>query len=76
MDYTRKFTEKLSVEQAKIELLNIAYGNGDTFFCEIGSPYVIPMVLLFWHCSMVYSSGIYFDRHACLYGHYNIYSKS
>lgn len=31
MDYTRKFTEKLSVEQAKIELLNIAYGNGDTF---------------------------------------------
>ncbi|WP_277678940.1 energy-coupling factor transporter transmembrane component T family protein [Gracilibacillus dipsosauri] len=45
MDYTRKFTEKLSVEQAKIELLNIAYGNGDTFFARLD-----PRTLFLWYC--------------------------
>ncbi|SES21912.1 energy-coupling factor transport system permease protein [Gracilibacillus ureilyticus] len=44
MEYTRKFTEKLSVEQVKIELLNTAYGNGGTFFAKLD-----PRTLFLWY---------------------------
>ncbi|MFC4386754.1 energy-coupling factor transporter transmembrane component T family protein [Gracilibacillus marinus] len=44
MEYTRKFTEKLSVEQVKIELLNTAYGNGDTFLAKLD-----PRTLFLWY---------------------------
>ncbi|KAB8138934.1 energy-coupling factor transporter transmembrane protein EcfT [Gracilibacillus oryzae] len=44
MEYTRKFTEKLSVEQVKIELLNTAYGNGNTFFASLD-----PRTLFIWY---------------------------
>lgn len=44
MEYTRKFSEKLSVEQMKIELLNTAYGNGDTFLAKLD-----PRTLFTWY---------------------------
>ncbi|WP_079710795.1 energy-coupling factor transporter transmembrane component T family protein [Paraliobacillus ryukyuensis] len=44
MEYTRKFTDKLSVEQMKIELLNTAYGNGDTFLAKLD-----PRTLFIWY---------------------------
>lgn len=44
MEYTRKFTDKLSVEQMKIELLNTAYGNGDTFLARLD-----PRTLFIWY---------------------------
>ncbi len=44
MEYTRKFSDKLSVEQVKIELLNTAYGNGDTFLAKLD-----PRTLFIWY---------------------------
>ncbi|WP_058308352.1 energy-coupling factor transporter transmembrane component T family protein [Gracilibacillus massiliensis] len=44
MEYTRKFSDKLSVEQVKIELLNTAYGNGDTFLAKLD-----PRTLFLWY---------------------------
>ncbi|WP_163580666.1 energy-coupling factor transporter transmembrane component T family protein [Gracilibacillus saliphilus] len=44
MEYTRKFADKLSVEQVKIELLNTAYGNGDTFLAKLD-----PRTLFIWY---------------------------
>lgn len=44
MDYARKLTEKLTVEQVKIELLNTAYGNGDTFIAKLD-----PRTLFVWY---------------------------
>lgn len=44
MEYTRKFSDKLSVEQMKIELLNTAYGNGDTFLAKLD-----PRTLFTWY---------------------------
>jgi len=44
MEYTRKWTEKLSVEQVKIELLNTAYGNGHTFLARLD-----PTTLFIWY---------------------------
>ncbi|PAD69035.1 cobalt transporter [Bacillus sp. 7586-K] len=44
MDYTRKLFDKLSVEQVKIELLNTAYGNGNTFLAKLD-----PRTLFIWY---------------------------
>ncbi|MGP4038446.1 energy-coupling factor transporter transmembrane component T family protein [Gracilibacillus sp. D59] len=44
MEYTRKLADKLSVEQVKIELLNTAYGNGDTFLAKLD-----PRTLFLWY---------------------------
>ncbi|RKL67466.1 cobalt transporter [Salipaludibacillus neizhouensis] len=44
MEYTRKLSEKLSVEQVKIELLNTAYGNGHTFLAKLD-----PRTLFIWY---------------------------
>ncbi len=44
MEFTRKFTDKLSVEQVKIELLNTAYGNGHTFLAQLD-----PRTLFIWY---------------------------
>lgn len=44
MEYTRKFSDKLSVEQMKIELLNTAYGNGDTLLAKLD-----PRTLFIWY---------------------------
>ncbi|QGH35822.1 energy-coupling factor transporter transmembrane protein EcfT [Gracilibacillus salitolerans] len=44
MEYTRKLADKLSVEQVKIELLNTAYGNGDTFLAKLD-----PRTLFIWY---------------------------
>ncbi|ENH96851.1 cobalt transport protein [Gracilibacillus halophilus YIM-C55.5] len=44
MEYTRRFTEKLSVEQMKIELLHTAYGNGHTFLAKLD-----PRTLFLWY---------------------------
>ncbi|WP_087974701.1 energy-coupling factor transporter transmembrane component T family protein [Oceanobacillus rekensis] len=44
MEYTRKLTDKLSVEQAKIELLNTAYGNDQTFLAKLD-----PRTLFIWY---------------------------
>ena len=44
MEYTRKLTEKLSVEQVKIELLNTAYGNNETFLAKLD-----PRTLFIWY---------------------------
>ncbi|QDP38993.1 energy-coupling factor transporter transmembrane component T family protein [Radiobacillus deserti] len=44
MEYTRKLSDKLSVEQIKIELLNTAYGNGDTFLAKLD-----PRTLFIWY---------------------------
>ncbi|MFT8322815.1 MAG: energy-coupling factor transporter transmembrane component T [Bacillus sp. (in: firmicutes)] len=44
MEYTRKLSEKLSVEQVKIELLNTAYGNENTFLAKLD-----PRTLFIWY---------------------------
>ncbi|MDL4841196.1 energy-coupling factor transporter transmembrane component T family protein [Aquibacillus rhizosphaerae] len=44
MEYTRKLSEKLSVEQVKIELLNTAYGNSNTFLAKLD-----PRTLFVWY---------------------------
>ncbi|UFT99625.1 energy-coupling factor transporter transmembrane protein EcfT [Radiobacillus kanasensis] len=44
MEYTRKLSDKLSVEQMKIELLHTAYGNGDTFLARLD-----PRTLFIWY---------------------------
>ncbi|CAI9389041.1 energy-coupling factor transporter transmembrane component T family protein [Niallia sp. Sow4_A1] len=44
MEYTRKLTEKLSVEQVKIELLHTAYGNNETFLAKLD-----PRTLFIWY---------------------------
>ncbi|TQS71884.1 energy-coupling factor transporter transmembrane protein EcfT [Ornithinibacillus gellani] len=44
MEYTRKWSEKFSVEQVKIELLNTAYGNGHTFLARLD-----PITLFIWY---------------------------
>lgn len=44
MDYARKLSEKLSVEQVKIELLNTAYGNSHTFLAKLD-----PRTLFIWY---------------------------
>ncbi|MGP7818779.1 energy-coupling factor transporter transmembrane component T family protein [Niallia sp. 01092] len=44
MEYTRKLSEKLSVEQVKIELLNTAYGNSETFLAKLD-----PRTLFIWY---------------------------
>ncbi|UOQ46694.1 energy-coupling factor transporter transmembrane protein EcfT [Gracilibacillus caseinilyticus] len=44
MEYTRKFADKLSVEQMKIELLNTAYGNDHTFLAKLD-----PRTLFIWY---------------------------
>lgn len=35
MEYVRKLLHKVSVEQVKMELLNTAYGNGETFLAKL-----------------------------------------
>ncbi|RLL43685.1 energy-coupling factor transporter transmembrane protein EcfT [Oceanobacillus piezotolerans] len=44
MDYARKLFDKLSVEQVKIELLNTAYGNGNTFLARLD-----PRTMFIWY---------------------------
>ncbi|KAB7664920.1 energy-coupling factor transporter transmembrane component T family protein [Bacillus sp. B1-b2] len=44
MELTKKFVEKLSVEQVKIELLNTAYGNNETFLARLD-----PRTLFIWY---------------------------
>lgn len=44
MEYTRKLFDKFSVEQVKIELLNTAYGNGNTFLAKLD-----PRTLFTWY---------------------------
>ncbi|UTR17104.1 energy-coupling factor transporter transmembrane protein EcfT [Salipaludibacillus sp. LMS25] len=44
MTYTRRLLDNLSVEQVKIELLNTAYGNGDTFIAKLD-----PRTLFIWY---------------------------
>lgn len=44
MEYTRKWMDKLSVEQVKMELLHTAYGNGDIFFAKLD-----PRTLFLWY---------------------------
>ncbi|MCR6096226.1 energy-coupling factor transporter transmembrane protein EcfT [Salipaludibacillus agaradhaerens] len=44
MNYTRRLLDNLSVEQVKIELLNTAYGNGDTFIAKLD-----PRTLFIWY---------------------------
>ncbi|SDY25976.1 energy-coupling factor transport system permease protein [Evansella caseinilytica] len=47
MEYARKLSEKLSVEQVKIELLNTAYGNGHTFLAKLDPRTLFILYLLF-----------------------------
>ncbi|AZK44971.1 energy-coupling factor transporter transmembrane component T family protein [Paenibacillus lentus] len=44
MEYVRKLMDRVSVEGVKIELLNTAYGNGDTFFARLD-----PRTLFLWY---------------------------
>ncbi|GAA0300159.1 energy-coupling factor transport system permease protein [Gracilibacillus halotolerans] len=44
MEYGRKWMDKLSVEQVKIELLHTAYGNSDIFFAKLD-----PRTLFIWY---------------------------
>ncbi|PGT76734.1 MULTISPECIES: energy-coupling factor transporter transmembrane component T family protein [Bacillaceae] len=44
MEYARKLSEKLSVEQIKIEMLNTAYANNDTFLAKLD-----PRTLFIWY---------------------------
>ncbi|MEF2966269.1 energy-coupling factor transporter transmembrane component T [Paenibacillus sp. M1] len=44
MEYVRKLMERASVEGVKIELLNTAYGNGDTFLAKLD-----PRTLFLWY---------------------------
>ncbi len=44
MDIARRLLDKLSVEQIKIELLNTAYGNADTFMAKLD-----PRTLFAWY---------------------------
>ncbi|TXC89546.1 energy-coupling factor transporter transmembrane protein EcfT [Metabacillus litoralis] len=44
MEFTRQLSDKLSVEQVKIELLNTAYGNNSTFLAKLD-----PRTLFIWY---------------------------
>lgn len=44
MEYVRKLMDRVSVEGVKIELLNTAYGNGDTFLAKLD-----PRTLFLWY---------------------------
>jgi len=44
VEFTQKLSEKLSVEQVKIELLNTAYGNSETFLAKLD-----PRTLFLWY---------------------------
>ena len=55
MEISKFLNEKLSLEYIKSELVRTAYGVEDNFLTKLDPRVLTNLVLLFCHCSLVYS---------------------